>query len=195
MNKLIEKSKIKKYLKEELSERRYKHSLNVSHESMKLAVRYGVDVDKAEIAGLIHDCTKEMSVEAQMCYLNKYSIELDIIFNNIKELLHGQSGCLIAREVFEINDEEILSGIKYHITGKENMSLLEKIIYLADYIEPQRNFKEVVELRKLAYKNIDLAMIKALNMSIKHMVSKNKIIHPDTVLARNYIIQRLGMLT
>lgn len=179
------------YLKNNISSKRYLHSLNVSATAVKLAEFYGCDAGKAQIAGLVHDCARELDMkELQKC-LEAEGITTDSLTLCVKELLHGPAALHICREVFDIRDEEILSAVRYHTTGRENMSLLEKIIYLSDFIEPSRSFSGVEELRELAFGNLDEALLKAFNSSIQYIISKDGLIHLDTILSRNYILNML----
>lgn len=186
---LILKEKIKSLLKDTLNTDRYNHTMRVVDEAKKLAVLYGVDEEKAEIAALTHDCAKNMSYNE----LREICEKGNIIFTeddfNSKPIWHAYAAAVIAKEKFNINDEEIINAVKYHTTGRKNMTLLEKIIYLADYIEPGRTFEKIQEVRTLAYdKDIDEAMIKAINNTIEFLMSKRSIIHKSTIEARNYLI-------
>lgn len=182
---------MKEILKVMLPERRLKHSLNVAECAVKLSEIYKCDKDKAKIAGLIHDCAKYFSDEQIEDCIKKFNIELDPLEENNIALSHSVIGAYVAREVFNIEDEEIISAIKYHTTGRENMSLLEKIIYMADLIEEGRNFPRVDELRKLAYGGkLDEALILSFNNTIKFVIDNNQLIHPRTVKARNYIMHQ-----
>lgn len=181
-------NEILKYLKEKLNEHRYIHSLNVSKTAIKMAKLYNADVDKANIAGLVHDCAKNLSNDEllEICKHNK--IEIDSICEKTPQLLHGVAGSIIAKEVMGINDDEILSAIKYHTVGKKNMNLLEKIIYVADYIEPGRDFPGVDELRKATFSNLDDGLLMAFNSTIKYVIERNQLIHMNTIEGRNYIL-------
>ncbi len=181
--------KIETLLKEMLPERRLKHSLNVSECAVKLSEIYNCDKEKAAIAGLIHDCAKYFTDEQIEDCVKKFDIDLDPLEVNNIALSHSVIGAHVAREVFNIDDEEILNAIKYHTTGRENMSLLEKIIYMADLIEEGRNFPSVEELRELTYSGkLEEALILSFNNTIKFVIDNNQLIHPRTVKARNYIL-------
>ena len=151
----------KNKLKSTLSEKRYKHSLGVCDEAVKLAEKYGADTEKAYTAGILHDCAKGYDTDDQIKLCQKYGVVLDDI---------------------------TLACIMCHTVAKENMSLLDKIIYIADMIEPMRDFDGVEELRKAAYENIDRAFILGLKQSIVFNAQKNKIIHPNTLSAWNYML-------
>lgn len=188
---MLDLDSIKEYLKNNISHKRYVHSLNVSATAVKLAELYNCDAVKTEIAGLVHDCVRESGIEIMFNYLAKENIAADDLTLSVKELLHGPAAIHLCRKVFGIEDEEILNAVRYHTTGKENMSLLEKIIYLSDFIEPARSFDGVEELRRAAAKNLDKALLLAYNSSIKYIISKNGLIHMNTILARNYVLKQL----
>lgn len=180
---------IKNYLKNKLSEKRYKHSLGVADEAVKLAAHYYADKDKAYLAGLVHDAAKETkNAEAKSLLKDRYGLTLDPITENTHKLLHGPLGACIAQSEFGINDPEILDAVKYHTTAKANMGLLTKIIYIADYIEPNRDFDGVEELRALAYEDIDKAILLGIDFTIGELLERGSMFHPDTVHARNYIL-------
>lgn len=180
---------IKEYLKENLSEKRYKHSIGVAEEAVRLAERYGSDKEKAYITGLVHDCAKEIeNSEAKKMLSDDYNIVLDAVTLNTHKLLHGPLGACMAQDKFGICDLEILDAIRYHTTAKASMNIFTKIIYIADYIEPNRDFDGVEDLRKLAYENIDEAILLGLDWTITELTEKGSMFHPDTVHARNYLL-------
>jgi len=177
-------------IKEMLPEKRYRHSLNVANCAVKLSEIYGYDKEKAYIAGITHDCAKYLNKEEVKYYVNKYKIVLDELENDNLALSHSLIGSYIAKYEFEINDEDIISAIRYHTTGKEDMNLLEKIIYIADLIEEDRDFPGVKELRDLVYtKQLDKALFISFNNTIKFVIDNNQLIHNRTVNARNYLIK------
>ncbi|MDF2884673.1 MAG: phosphohydrolase [Clostridiaceae bacterium] len=176
------------YLEKNLNNHRYIHSLNVSKTAVKLAELYGADINKAKIAGLIHDCAKKLSNEELLIIFKNNNIKVDAVSINSPQLLHGWAAAIIAEQTMGINDEEILSAVKYHTTGKKNMSLLEKIIYIADYIEPGRDFEGVDELRKMAYESLDEGLLKAFDSTIEYVIERNQLIHLDTIEGRNFLL-------
>lgn len=179
---------MKKYLNKNLTEARYKHSLGVMNTAVKLAEKYSADINKAKIAGLIHDCAKEMHKDKLFELYELESGEADKVLRNSPALLHGAAGAFIAKNTMGVQDKEILNAIKYHTTGRVNMELLEKIIYLADYIEPARNFDGVEKLRTLAFEDLDAALILSFDNTIEVVIKRGGLIHSKTVDARNYII-------
>ncbi|AKA72106.1 bis(5'-nucleosyl)-tetraphosphatase (symmetrical) YqeK [Clostridium scatologenes] len=182
---------IENYLIHNLKPKRYEHSLSVRDTSIKLAKLYNEDIEKAKIAGLVHDCAKNMSDEKILDIAVKYNLQVDEIFKESPQLLHGAVAAVIAKEKMGIEDEDILNAVAYHTTGRENMSQLEKIIYLADYVEPLRDFPGVEELRKISYENLDKALLLSFNNTIKFVLEKGQLIHLDTIRGRNFIILQL----
>lgn len=168
--------------------KRFQHSIGVKECAEELALLYDIDANRAALAGLLHDCGKGLNKADLIQKCKKYGIEPDPISFYQKELMHGPLGAKIAENEFGIRDSEILSAIEYHTYGKRNMTVLEKIIYLADLIEPSRSFQGVDELRTLAHKDLDKAVLKALDNSMVLVISKGRLIHPNTLEARNYMI-------
>ncbi|WP_311481516.1 bis(5'-nucleosyl)-tetraphosphatase (symmetrical) YqeK [uncultured Anaerococcus sp.] len=178
---------IESKLKDYIGEKRYKHSLRVADTASKMAEKFNVDPKKAYLAGLIHDCAKYN----EEFFLNKFNIKLSAYpVSSIKDpVLHSFLGAEVAKKVYNIYDEDILEAIKYHTTGKANMTDLEKIIFIADAIEPDRNFEGIAEIRKYAFENLNEAMLALLDNNIIFLISKKAIINPLSFEARNYLIE------
>ena len=171
--------KIKKYLKKHLTKERYHHTVGVAYTAMSMAMKYNPQPDnnefmiKAEIAGLLHDCAKCMDNDKKIRICNKNQISYSKIEAENPYLLHGKVGAYIARKEFDILDEDILNAITWHTTGRPAMSLLEKIIFVADYIEPSRRpIPELNLIRQLAFTDIDQAVIKILENTLKYLNEK-----------------------
>lgn len=179
---------IKQKLEFALSPRRFIHSVNVMAVSRDLAERYGLNIEKAALAGILHDCARDIRGADLINKCREYSIELNEITERQPELIHGPLGSKIAANEYHVTDEEVLGAISCHTTGRAGMNLLDKIVFLADYIEPNRSFPGVQEVRKTAYEDIDAAMIAALDKTMRHVMSKGALIHPDTFYARNAIL-------
>lgn len=181
---------MEKELKTMLHGEKLEHSLGVRKAAIKLADIYGCDIKKASIAGLLHDCAKNFDESKILKLCDDFGIELDNVLKMEVKLLHGPVGAEIAKRKFSVEDEEILDAIRFHTVGKAKMSLLTKIIYLADYIEPGRKFAGVNKLRELAYEYRDLnkALLLGLDRTIKRVVDKGKLLHPKTIEARNYLL-------
>lgn len=187
-------TEIENQVKKYNNEHRYIHSLGVRDEAVRLAKFYGADEEKAKIAGLAHDCAKGFSELQMKEFYEKYSLDVKALVTEDEKLRHARVGAYYAKLVFGIDDDEIFDAIYYHTTAKADMSLLTKIIYIADYIEPNRNFDDVEYLRNLAYKDLDGAILYALNYTVEKMIKNNKILHIDTVSARNFIIKHKNVL-
>jgi predicted HD superfamily hydrolase involved in NAD metabolism len=181
-------SQIIEYLKNNLNPQRYEHSLRVRDTSIALAQHYKADVNKARLAGLTHDCAKNMEDAEIGNIIVKFGYNIEGIYKKTPNLMHGLAGAILSEKVMGIEDKDILNSISYHTTGRNNMSVLEKIIYIADYIEPMRNFPGVDELRKLASGDLDDALLLSFDNTIKYVITKGQLLHMDTIEARNYIL-------
>ena len=167
-----------------LKYKRIPHVLGVEQEAIRLAERYGGDVHKARVAALLHDCTKHLNLQDQLALCEKYHIELDDMEQWALKLLHSKTGAAIARDVYGV-DDEIYDAIFYHTTGRVNMTKLEKIVYLADYIEPSRDFPGVEDLRKVCYEDLDKGVLMGLEMTIEEMHEMGNPVHHATIEARD----------
>ena len=165
-----------------LSSQRIAHTAGCEHEAVQLAKLWGEDPEKAAVAGILHDSTKNLSYDEQLILCDKYGIILDNAQRENPKLLHAITGAALAKDRFGVS-EEISQAIRWHTTGKPDMSVLEKIIYLADYIEPTRDFDGVERLRELAYEDLDKALALGLEMSLEELRRQNIEPHRDTVEA------------
>lgn len=179
---------IKKKLEELINEKRYKHSIGVSETAIALAKIYHVDEKKAEIAGLLHDISKQFTVQEMKNFVKKNQL---VDENSSDVVLHGLAGAIYSRNVFKISDSDILNAIRYHTIGRRAMSDLEKIIYIADAIEPNRDYPGVEQLRKEAFNNIDNAMLLEADRKIVMLIKKGKKIHLSTVEMRNWLSDKV----
>lgn len=171
-----------------LKPKRMPHVLGTEHEAAVLARRYGADVTSARIAALLHDCTKKLSMEEQLALCEQYGIALDELERKNLKLLHAKTGAAIARDLFGVSDE-IYWAIYWHTTGKADMTKLEKVIYLADYIEPNRDFPGVEKLRRAVHADLEHGLLMALEDSIEEMRQRGNPVHPNTVEARDYLLR------
>lgn len=169
-----------------LKHKRIPHVLGTEQEAIRLALRYGADVQKARVAALLHDCTKKLDMEEQLALCRQYGIRLDELEQRALKLLHAKTGAAIARDLFGV-DDEIYSAIYWHTTGHANMTLLEKIMYLADYIEPTRNFPGVNELRAACNESLDKGLRMGLEMTIQEMHDRGNPVHSATLEADEYL--------
>lgn len=168
--------------------KRHAHILGVEEEAVKLVRRWGGDETAARRAGILHDCTKYWTREEHLACCETYGLALDPQERENEKLLHAKTGALLARHLFG-GKEAVCQAILWHTTGKADMSLLEKIIYIADYMEPNRAFDGVEKLRELAYTDLDQAVALGLRMSIEDLKRRDCVIHGDTQGALDWLIQ------
>ena len=177
-------------LQEMLKPKRLKHSINVANCAAKLSEIYGYDKDKAYLAGLIHDCAKYFTKDQIDTYIKKYDISLDPMEVDNIALSHSVIGSYVIQDVFNIQDMDIINAVRYHTTGRENMTILEKIIFIADMIEEGRDFPGVDYLRELSFSGqLNKALIVSYNNTIKFVIENNQLIHLRSISARNYLMQ------
>lgn len=172
---------IQKKLEKVLKKERYVHTLGVMYTAASLAMRYGEDLQTAMTAGLLHDCGKFAPVEEQLRLCERYHLVLTEAEQNVPALIHAKLGAFLAEEKYEIHDRRILDAILYHTTGKPNMNLLEKIIYLADYIEPgRRMIPGLPEVRALSFTDIDRAVCRCSELTLSYLERMGRSIDPMT---------------
>lgn len=188
----MKREKMEYRLKKELDHQRFEHTLGVEKTAREMARVFGEDEDKAALAGLLHDCAKCMPL-AQMQKTARHE-QIDPVMKESKALMHALAGRCVAESVYGVKDEDVLSAIRWHTTGRGQMTRLEKIIYLADMIEPNRKpYEGLEELRGLCMRDLDEAMHTALRMSLEHVQEQGRTLHPDTLAALNdYDPQPLG---
>lgn len=173
------------YLKNHVDKERFVHSVGTAKTAERLAVRHGADAGKAYAAGLLHDIAKDKCGTELKKYTVMYGIVADVTECENPSLLHGQLGAAMARRELGVTDEDILGAIRWHTTGRAGMSLLEKIVYLADLIEPSRRFKGIDAIRRLADCDIDAAMSAALLQVMDFVQRKGFALHPNSLMAYN----------
>ncbi len=182
----LQENDIIDYLKKRIDQKRLEHSINTSKEAVVLARIFGADEKKAQIAGLLHDVAKGKCRFGLVNIAHDYNIKLDEFEISNPELAHGKIGAQMVRKQLGIKDEQILSAIRWHTTGRAGMTMLEKVIYIADIIEPCRKFEGVENIRKLAVKDIDKAVIMTLEYVMKFVHSKGLALHPKSIEAYKY---------
>lgn len=178
------------YLRNNLRSDRYMHTLGVISVAKKLAKLNGVSEEKAEIAALSHDIAKNMSKEDMADIIKENNIKLSLEESISKQLWHSILAPIVARKELKIEDKDILGAIRWHTTGKENMTKLEKIIYIADMIEPSRQFEGVDEIRNVTLQNLDEGVLLGLTHTIEFLQSKNLIVDNNTINARDYLLRK-----
>jgi predicted HD superfamily hydrolase involved in NAD metabolism len=181
---------IRDRLQKSLSNKRYIHTLGVEKTAVLIAERYNVGIEKVRVSALLHDCAKDISNNQKLEICKKYNIEVNKQENDNPDLLHAKVGAIIAKTIYNIDDEEILNAIIYHTTGRPNMSILEKIIYVSDYIEPGRTrAPHLKEIRALVNQDLDKALLFILEDTINYLQENNSYIVPITKDAYIYYKQ------
>lgn len=175
----------KKILQERLTPKRYHHSLCVADEAVRIAAKYGGDTEKAYIAGLLHDITKNASEEEHLHIFREFDIMLNDVEKNAEKLWHAISGAAYIEHMLGINDTEIITAVRYHTTARKNMTQLEKILYLADFTSADRDYDDVDIMRQKLEISMEDALQYALSYTINDLVSRDKPLHLDTVEAYN----------
>ena len=183
--------KIKKYLENNLKEKRIIHTYSVVNEAVKLAERYGEDTEKAGFAALCHDMCRGMSTAVLNMYVRQLGLPKSLI--DKPNLSHGKVAAEILKKDYGITDDEILNAVSYHTTGRAGMSVFEKIIFLADAIEPERTYPTVDETRALAYIDLDRACINSLERTIEYINGTGNYLDPDTIIARDDLKEKLKL--
>ncbi|GKX28746.1 hydrolase [Vallitalea longa] len=178
---------IRNELQKQLHKNRYDHTLGVEKTAVLLAKLHNVDINKARLAALLHDCAKNLSDNKKIEICKKYNIELSCEELNNLDLIHAKIGSVVAKYIYEVKDTDILNAITYHTTGKPNMTSLEKIIYISDYIEPGRDkAPNLKEIREVANKDLDKALFMILSDTIDYLRASNNYIVPLTMDAYEY---------
>lgn len=185
---MMPETRIKEHLKQNLTEKRYNHSLAVAVEAVRLAEKWGADCEKAYLAGLVHDCCKDTPTNMLLQTADEFGIILSKLEKKAPKLLHAKIGAVYLQRVFGIEDEEISRAVQYHTTAREGMSLLEKVLYLADFTSADRDYPGVEEMRKAVDESMEKAMTIALCFTVGELVEKQSPVHPDTFAAYNEIM-------
>ncbi len=186
----MERTEALKIVKKQLTDHRFIHTLGVEETSILLAKKYGADPKKAETAAIFHDYAKFRPKEEMREIVRNEGLPQDLVLYG-SEVLHAPVGAFLVQKEAGITDPEILSAIYYHTTGKENMTILEKVIFLADYIEPNRHFPGVDAVRELAQKDLDQACLMAVKNTIGFLMKQNQKIYPLTFETYNGLLQEI----
>lgn len=176
-------------IKKRLSDYRYNHSVNVADAAVHLAEKYGADKKKAFIAGILHDIMKEETADIQIKYIEASGHKMTAVERGNHSVLHQMSGAAYCASRLHIDDADIINAVRYHTTGRAGMTLLEKVIYTADFISAERSYPDVDVMRKLAEESLESAMLYSLKYTIKDLVKREALIHPDTLNCYNDLLE------
>lgn len=179
------------YIEKNLKPHRLEHTYSVASEAVKLAERYGADTDKAELAALFHDMFRSTPVQVLDMYVRQLGLPKRIIDN--PNLSHGKIAAVVMKKDYGIEDEDMINAVAYHTTGRAGMSKLEKIIFLADAIEPGRNYPTVEETRSMAYVDLDRACISSLERTVEYIREIGEYLDPDTLNALGDLKEKLEL--
>ncbi len=176
---------LKKDLKKEMDDSRFEHTLGVMYTCAALAMRYEYDLEKAMLAGLLHDCAKCMPNAKKLKMAEKHHLEISSLERKNPFMLHAKLGAFLAKKKYDIEDEEILNAIRWHTTGRPDMTLLDKIVYVSDYIEPRRDkAPNLPKIRQLAFMDLDQALIKILEDALGYLGDSAE--HVDAMTKKTY---------
>lgn len=178
------------YMEQHLSEKRRRHIWGMRDTAVKLAAHYGEDPEKVQAAALFHDLFRELPQEEMNRYVEE--LGLDKKYLNNRNLAHSKVAAVLMKRDYGIHDPDVLQAVSYHTTGRAGMSQLEKIIYLADAIEPGRNYPGVEELRSLAFTDLDQACLLSLSRTIDYLGSQKIHVDEDTLKAKEYLMRIEG---
>lgn len=185
-------SKLDHILKAKLSSARYEHTLGVAMTSSELAKIFEIDSEAAFLAGLYHDAMREESIDTLLAMAVHFHVKIGKMEREYPVLLHGPVAAKFLEEEYGVKDRDILEAITWHTTAKDKMSDLSKIVYLADMIEPNRDYPGVEGLRELAYNDLDKAFYACVKQNILHVINHNRKMHKDTVACWNDFIELGG---
>ncbi len=189
-------AEIEKDLKSKLKKSRYRHTMGVCYTACALGMRYGLDVEKCRVAGLLHDCAKYMTNQEMLDYLKAHQIAITQAQEKAPQLLHATVGSIMAKELYHIEDEDVLHAILVHTTGCPNMNAYDEVIFIADYIEPNRDrARRLTEIRQLAYSDPDVCTLMILEDTIAYLKEKAQPMDQATVETYQYYKEKLGKTT
>lgn len=185
----INRESLESFIKQNLKESRYRHSLGVEEMAVRLARLHGADVQKAAFAGRYHDLAKNFDDETMNSYIRKYGLPEKLLNNNA--LAHSKVGAAMLEREFGVTDEDILNSVRYHTTARSNMSLLEELVFVADVVEDNRTYSDLDYYQDLAYRDLDRACLEILEYTIGDLTAKGREIDRDTLEAKDWVLQKL----
>ena len=184
-----DRESLEEFIKVNLKESRYRHSLGVEDMAVRLARLHGADAEKAAFAGRYHDLAKNFDEETMDSYIRKYGLSEDLICNNA--LAHSKVGAAILENEFGVTDREILDSVRYHTTARRNMTLLDEVIFVADVVEDNRTYSDLDYYQDLAYRDLDRACLEILDYTIGDLTAKGKVTDRDTLEARDWVFNKI----
>ncbi len=187
----LKREELIEHVSSQMPARRWSHTLGVMQSAIELAERYGADPARAELAAIIHDVAKYWPVQRQAAVIADNGLDADLL-NYDAPMWHSEVGAYVAEHDYGIEDREVIDAIRYHTSGRENMTLLDKIVCLADYIEPGRDFPGVDLIREKAQLSLEEGLIAGFDSTLRVLVERGQTIFPTTVLARNDLIRQLA---
>lgn len=185
------KNKVLQELEQQLKKSRYEHTLRVRDMAIKIGTASQLDIEKVEVAALFHDLAKNLSNQELLDYIETHSVEVDNLVKRNLFLAHGMIAADIAKRDYHIHDDDILEAIAYHTIGKEGLGPIAKVIYVADYVEPERSFEGVEEIRKTACKGkLDKALLMSIEKQMTFLLKGHHEIHPNGLAMRNELVRK-----
>lgn len=189
----LNRDELIKAVSEQMPPQRWKHTEGVMQTAVVLAERFGADPVKADLAAILHDVAKYWPVKEMEKIIRENNLNQDLLLHD-KQLWHSEVGAFVAEHEYKVTDPEVLSAIKWHTSGRVGMSLLDKVVCLADYMEPGRDFPGVDRIRELAEHSLEEALLAGFDGTITHLVSQRKIIYPLTIFTRNDLIEQIKLM-
>ena len=190
----MELKQIRKQLKTHLSKKRYEHTIGVMYTACSLAMCHGIDIQKAQYAALLHDCAKYLDDSEKMKACKKFKIQVTPYENENKELLHAKIGAAFAKHYYEIDDEDILNAIACHTTGKPDMTVLEEIIFIADYIEPNRKeLPGLSKIRYLAFHDLTKCIVQIMENTLQYLKTKKDAVDETSIATYEFYKRKQEM--
>ncbi len=185
----MDRQQIMDAVKQEMPERRWNHTLGVMKSAIELANCFGANAQQAELAAIVHDVAKYWQTAKMEQVIREQNLNRSVLEYN-KELWHAPVGAWYAKQYFAIENEDVLNAVNYHTSGRAAMSLLEKVVWVADYIEPGRQFPGVDYARQLAASNLDEALLFGLQRTISFLQANNSAVFPDTIAASHFLLEQ-----
>lgn len=187
----MDENRAEEIIRARLSENRYRHSMRVASVAREMARAFGLDENKAGLAGIVHDYAKGVPGYELLALAREHNLLEDEVETRSPDLLHASVGAFLLYQEQGLADEEILDAVRNHTLGRVGMTDLEKVLFLADMIEPGRDYPGIERLRCLAWRDLNEGMIQAIELTLRYCMDQGRLIHPRTVLVRNNLLSSL----